>query len=161
MEFYSDGTTMGVSLTLWGLLFFAYVAFETFNLLRTRVFLFHKIYLFFIVKRNLKKEIPYWWKTKISFFDLYNISMSKRDLYRFLTLKDKCKIDIPVDFDRDIEDAPLEIYSWVCVDFFGNPFDKFKFDLDILEEHDIKLPSSVKLRLKQEKRNSILDELGI
>ena len=40
MEFYSDGTTMGVSLTLWGLLIFAYVAFETFNLLRTRVFLF-------------------------------------------------------------------------------------------------------------------------
>lgn len=161
MEFYSDGTTVGVSLTLWGLLFFAYIAFETFNLLKTRVFLFHKIYLFFVVKRNLKKEIPYWWKTSITIGNLYNISMSNRDLYRFLTLKDKCKIDIPVDFYRDIEDAPAGIQSWVCVDFFGKSFNKFKFDLDILEEKDSKLPSSVKLRLKQEKRNSILDELGI
>lgn len=58
MEFYSDGTTVGVSLTIWGLLFFAYIIFEFYNLYKTRMLFIHKLFIYYKVKKEINKILP-------------------------------------------------------------------------------------------------------
>lgn len=165
MEFYSDGTTIGVSLTIWGLLFGAYISFEIYNIVKTRMLFLHKLFLYFKIKRVLKKRIPKWWSVKdVYILQIFSVREYKSASYlsfkNGINLKPKIKdkkeytIVVPVDFFRNIDSTTKN--SWVGVNMFGQIKDNNY--LDSLNHFDKGLPENV---LKKHKRDSILDELGI
>lgn len=167
MNFYSDGTTIGVSLTIWGLLFIAYSFLEIYSIYKTRMLFIHKLLIYIRVKRNIKKTIPSWWKlNKIYLFQFF--SVREKDPIPYMSFKSgiNCKpkiklknkneytIVLPIDCIRSIDG--LKIGTWLGVNIFG----KIKDDsyLNSLNNYDKGLPKEVQ---KQYKRDSILEELGI
>lgn len=167
MEFYSDGTTIGVSLTIWGLLFSAYISFEIHNLIKSRMFFLHKLFLYFKVKRALRKRIPKWWSVK-DVYMLQIFSVRQKDSIPYMSYRSgisakpkiinalRCttSIVVPVDLHRNIDKTTIN--TWVGVNIFGTI--KENTYLETLEKTDKGLPENV---LKKHKRDSILDELGI
>ena len=147
MNFYSDGTTIGVSITIWGLLFLAYLSFEIYSLYKTRMLFIHKLLLYFRVKRDLKRILPPWWCIKrIRLFSMYKKS-------KYLVSPPE-GIKVHVDF-KIKEGNPS---WWVDEEITVNIFGKRKTSLDNLDLADITISDDIK---KKYKRNSILEELGI
>ena len=165
MNFYSDGTTIGVSLTIWGLLFGAYISFEIHNLIKSRMLFLHKLFLYFKIKRALRKRIPKWWSVKdVYMLQIFSVRMDIPYTELWLNyrsgIRSKLKkgkeytIVVPVDLHRNIDKTTIN--TWVGVNMFGTI--KENTYLENLEKTDKGLPENV---LKKHKRDSILEELGI
>jgi hypothetical protein len=165
MNFYSDGATIGVSLTIWGLLFGAYISFEIHNLIKSRMLFLHKLFLYFKIKRALRKRIPKWWSVKdVYMLQIFSVRMDIPYTGLWLNyrsgIRSKLKkgkeytIVVPVDLHRNIDKTTIN--TWVGVNMFGTI--KENTYLETLEKTDKGLPENV---LKKHKRDSILEELGI
>jgi len=147
MEFYCNGTIIGVSLTIWGLLFLAYLSFEIYSVYKTSMLFIHKIFIYFKIKRELKEVLPPWWCIKeIGLFSMY-----KKSKY---IVSPPEGIKVQVDF-KIKEGNPS---WWVNEEITVNIFGKIISSLDNLDLADITISDDIK---KKYKRNSILEELGI
>ena len=143
MEFYSDGVNIGVVFSgIGGLLLLIYIALVIVNFGVTRTFLSHKIFLYFRVRKQLKKIIPSWWVIKkVDFLTLKRSSFGRKDIYVYV--------------ERDIPGYPhRNTSSWVTMNNFGKIID-IGTDLRIYDEE---LNDGVKLTYN---RNKVLEELGI
>lgn len=142
MYFYINGSTVGVSITsIWALLFLLYVMFELISYGITRIFLLHRLFLTYRVKKLVRRSIPDYWSVKIS-----NLSILKSDT--------KHKYYFQVDMVNKITNQTIN--EFISVSFLGSilTMSIINFRIGVMD-------SNYESEIKQWNRDKVLNKLGV
>lgn len=146
IDFYSDGTTVGVALSGWTMFFvLIFLLFIILNFISTKVLLIRKVIIFYQVKKRVKDAIPYWWNfTNI----LYSI---------LFTHKENGKYIIPVELKHRIDNKIFIVNTFLYTTLQGTiDKDKYHYLLSIILEIDTN-----NINYTQMNRDKKLKDLGI
>lgn len=148
MKFYIDGSTLGISLSLWGFLFLTYIIIECYLYYKSKIILLQRLLINIRLRVNLRKSLPPWIKLHKMNFDMY-----KWDRYgRFIIVPVLYRLDesiLPDDLKKKHGVYRVPFYGQVKVTRFGRRISNFN-DLDNKVSDDIK---------KKYKRDYVLDKI--
>ena len=140
IDFYQHGSQIGISLHGWGgFLLITYFVLEMVFLFLTKSLLIHKLFIWFNLRRQLKKMIPNWWK--ISKISLITINRKSTGFEVYVQVKNKINNNWTNDYI---------IVNWLGVI-------KNQKLLKSIKSHDV----GEEFKIKQWQRNKILEDIGI
>lgn len=144
MEFYSNGSEVGVVFSgIAGFIILTYLIIEIFSLVKTKMFLLHRLYIWFRVKKYIKNEIPNYWS-------LQKLGLPKLDTYK--------TTNIYVSFKRNLEGyKDKDCNSIIESDLLGRVKENSLAD-NLVKFHDKDLSKEVKTKHNRDKK---LEKLGI
>ena len=132
--------------SIFGVFLIFYFMIEVSMIIVTKVPIFHKIYLYFRVYRQIRKIIPRWWSVRVSL-----LTMNKMNIP---ILKNYCEVYVKLTRKTDKEWT----CDWIKVDFSGQIIEDFVHNLDQkCDEKD----SFVGQEIKKWCRDKALEKLGI
>jgi len=141
IDFYQHGSQIGISLHGWGgFLLITYFVLEMVFLFLTKSLLIHKLFIWFNLRRQLKKMIPNWWK--ISKISLITINRKSTGFEVYVQVKSKLVVS---DWTND----------YVVVDWLGRI--KHQKIIEGIKYYDDRKSDEI----KSWQRNKILEDIGI
>jgi hypothetical protein len=146
MRFYIDGSFVGFSLSLWGLILLIYILFECYFYYKSKILLIQLFIINARVRINLKKSVPAWVKVNSVRFGMYT-----NDRFgKYIT------VPVNYEYDKEITSDDLKNYTSL-VSFMGfvrvNRFGKRISNLNELYDN---ISDEAKKRYN---RNSILEKI--
>ena len=149
IDFYTDGTTVGVALSGWtSVILLVFIAFLILNFTSTKVILIKKIIIFYRVRKNLKKAVPYWWKFSSI---LYSILLTHRENGNYV---------IPIELKYKMNSNKIfTVKTLLRTTSFGKIENELSYDY--LLSMILKIDTDNNIDYKQMNRDKKLKDLGI
>lgn len=141
IEFYSNGTQIGFSLHGWGgIILLSYFVLEMVSLFITKSIIIHKLFIWFRLRRQVKKMIPNWWK--IDVVNIVTIERLNTGYKVYVQIKSKLVVS---DWTND----------YVIVDWLGRI--KHQKIIEGIKYYDDRKSDEI----KSWQRNKALEDIGI
>lgn len=145
MKFYLDGTSIGISFSLWGLIFLLYILLECYFYYKARILFIQLFIINTRVRINLKKSLPPWVKVSSVGFVMYT-----NDRFgKYINVPVTYKYDKEITSDDVISNKSLlSFMGFIKVNRFGKISNLNESYYDVSDETK-----------KRYNRNSILEKI--
>ena len=142
ISFFHDGSQIGISIGIYGVLLVSYIIMEVTVIIATKISLIRKSIIYFRVYLQLKKILPKWWKIKkINYFTISKSDLNPHICDCFITIKS---------IYNDISNSSIKVSKLGKLSDITSLQSSIKY-YDRLNED----------KIKQFKRNNILENIGI
>lgn len=148
MKFYLDGTSIGISFSLWSLIFLLYTLLECYFYYKSKILFIQRLLINARVRINLKKSVPAWIKVNSVGFGMGMYTNDRFGKY----------INVPVTYEYDKEITSDDLISNKSLVSFMGFIKVNRFGKRISNLNDLYYDVSDETK-KRYNRNSILEKI--